>query len=891
MYFLEEVVPAEGGEEWGSEESIGDEIEDAGAKDMSSDEDFVLEDDKGRISKTPTLVETKKNSDHAEMEGNGGTPVVLPQKRKAEETNAAKETKQLAPSDPCSISIQTAPLKLKKKRKQSLPIPDVKPTSVSASQATTVIAQVSLISHVPAGLEKTNGIRASSAAATSITASCVNTNAVANSCNKTLASGRITVVGSQPSTSIAQANTSCVRVHPKLPVILNKSNLSTVVKSSSSVTLHTSCSQSITSANVSIASKNLSSIPITVTSPSLQSQAHLATKVPVGGKVMLVTSSGVPLQVLPVSQQSLVPGKSVSLGNAISSTPLQVVSSLSQHSTSQVLKAMPVLQQSLIQGKTLKTAPVGISSNSTPLTVVSSSSSLSTPAQVSVLSQVLKATPVSQQPLVQGKTLSTALPRSSSMSSPVNIVSSSSSPSTGTGVTVPIHVVKAVPILQQPLVQGKSMNAATSGSSSGSSPVHLVSSASSPSTPMRSSPIRKVVISGVPTDVASVLSTVKQATHTATTSATSLTPPVILVQPTGTGGVIPLTVKGGAVVMSTPSVSQKVVIVPPPNVLTSSTTTNTAGMVLGTSIPLLGNEQTSVAQKVVLSQSTNATGQSMPQLKLKAASVSSSKPFVQVAMSAMEMNLSETTTSTVPLESKPVVIRTAAVLPTTKATHAAVSLGSSSAELVTTRDNANPTCEASSAFSEQVVNDVCSPEVSQSSSKTLASLAGATNVVADTHCQIVSVLSEDTNLKQSNVTKCEVGLSSQTISLDKSCESEKLAKNGIENKCSAGLKERDDDAKSFSSELSLDLTCYETSVSDSAGCEDSEDSAQNGLHLNNKKSPPSIVTEPDIRLCNGNACQETQTNQSEEKTFGSKEENRATVANQTSNNEVVVTDT
>lgn len=867
---------------------------------MSSDEDFVLEDAEGRTSKTPTLVETKKNSEHGETEGNG-TPVVLPQKRKAEETNAAEETKQLGASDPCSISIQTAPLKLKKKRKQTLLIPDVKPTSVSASQATTGIPQVSLISHVPAGLQKTNEVRVSSAAATSITASCVKTVAVANSCNKTLASGRITVVGSQPSSSITQANASSVRVHPKLPVILSKSNLSTVVKSSSPVTLHTSCSQSKTSANVSTASKNLSSMPITVTSPSLHSQAHLVTKVPVGGKVMLVKSSGVPLQVLPVSQQSLVDGKSVSLGDTISSTPLQVVSSLSQNSTLQVLKAMPILQQSLIQGKTLKTAPVEINSNSTPLTTVSSSPSPSTPAQVSVLSQVFKATPVSQQSLVQGKTLSTALPKSSSTSSPVNFVSSSSSPSNGIGVTVPIHVVKTVPILQQSLAQGKSLNAASSGSSSGSSPVHLVSSASSPSTPtgavftspkvttkatthgsqMPSSPIRKVVISGVPTDVASVLSTVKQTTQTATTTtATSLNPPVILVQPTGTGGVIPLTVKGGAVVMPTPSASQQVIIMPPPNVQASSTTTSTAGMVKGTSIPLLGNKQTSVAQKVVLSPITNATGQSMPQLKLKAASVSSNKPFVQVAMSAMEMKPSETITSTAPLESKPVVIRTAVVLPTTKAAHAAVSLDSNSTELVTTRTNANSTCETSSAVSEQVANHICISEVSQSSSKTVTSLAGVTTVVADTCRQIVSALSGETNLKQNNVTKCDVGISSQTIPLDKSCESEKLTENEIENKYSAGLKERDDDAKS-SSELSLDLTCYETSVSDSAGCEDSEDSAQNGLHLSNKKSPPWIVTGPDIRLCNGNGCQDTQTNQIEEKTFGSKEENHATVANQT----------
>lgn len=44
-FFLEEIILVVEGEEWGSEESIGDEIEDVGVKNMLSDEDFVLEDE------------------------------------------------------------------------------------------------------------------------------------------------------------------------------------------------------------------------------------------------------------------------------------------------------------------------------------------------------------------------------------------------------------------------------------------------------------------------------------------------------------------------------------------------------------------------------------------------------------------------------------------------------------------------------------------------------------------------------------------------------------------------------------------------------------------------------------------------------------------------------
>lgn len=911
MYSTEEVVPVEEGEEWGSEESIGDEIEDAGAKNMSSDEDFVLEDEEGTASKTPTPIETKEDDEPGEKKTNAGIAIVFPQKRKADEANVDEESKQPAASahiennnDPCSISIQTAPLKLKKKRKKLTPVTDIKTSSIS---------------HVPAGLQAVKAIKAASVAACTSVSS-VNTNTVAGSCIKSVASGGGFVRGSQASTNVTHTNTSSVRIHSKLPVILNKSSLSTVAKPSASVALPTSHIQSVTTArgitaskNLSSAAttiKNLSSTATTISSPSLQSQAHLTATVPGVGKVMFVTSTGVPLQVLqavPVSQQPLIQGKTVVLGNSIRSSPLCVVSSSSSYSTT-----TKVSQQSLVQGKTLNTDVLGSTSSSTPIHLVSTSSLSLTPT-------VLKATHVSQQPLVQGKTLSSALPRNTNASSSVFVVSSPSSLSSSAGVTGPMQVLKAVPVSHQPLVQSKTLNTAASGSTSGSSQVRLVSPISSPSTvaasvlpssslPVKSttsgsqlpsSPAHKVVISATPTNVANILSTAKQASHVATTSASSLSPSVILVQRPGTGEVVPLAVKGGTMVLPTPSASQQVVVLRPSNALASSTTP-------GTGISVLGNtkiSQTGLGHKVILSPSTNPTGQSLPQLKPKTASIATGiKPFVQVAMSPIGTKPSEPKMTAVALGNKPVITTTVTALPTAKASTTTVTLGSNSTVLMASTAGAKPTCTASLADSENVAmramtsseittpnkqptdvesHDICNTEVPHSITKALTSLCDAMKVEDK---QKLLALSQDTDLKQNEKIKCEEHLlSSKTIPLDESCDSGKLAGNGNENEDSTGSKEKEQGDKNCS-EFLLDLTCYETSVSDSAGCEESDDSAPNGLHQDVKKSP---LTETDVKLCNGVACLVTHVNSDEEKKLDSVEQNQAAVANQTSNGKAV----
>ena len=949
FFTLEEVIPAGEGEEWGSEESIGDEIEDAGAQNMSSDEDFILDDKDGRKSQTPTPNEATKDGENSENKGNTGTQIVLPQKRKAaEEGNVVEESTHHSASahvdtdnDPCSISIQTAPLKLKKKRKKSTATPVPQLSSLGITHA-----NQQLSSHVPSGLQVVKEIRPANVAAITNAAS-VNKNVASGSCINTAGTGGVFTVRSPPSTNITQTNKTMtsVRIHPK-PVILNKSSAAT--KHSSSNAVPKSNVQTITSAHAVTVSRNLSSTSSSSGS-SLQSQAGLSAAIPGVGKVMFVTSSGVPLQ---------------------------------------VLKAVPVSQQG--QGKTLNTAVLGSTGSPASVCVVSSSSSLSTPTGVSVPLQVLKAVPVSQKPLVQGQTVNTAALGSGSKSSPVCSVSSSSSLSTPTGVSV----------LASSSLHAKS----TSGASQ-----------------LPSSPVHKVVTSATPNKLANILSTSKQTSHVGTTSASPLNPRVIFVQRPGAGGVVPVAIKGGAMVMSAPSASQQVVVIRPSSTLASSTTTSTTTLLSGTGISVLGNTQiaqTALGQKMVLAPTILKAGQSLPLLEAKTASVvTSNKPLVQVPMSPIGMKPSEAKTESIALGSKPVVTTTMttasaspakaptttvslapSVLPTgnslpqmeanttcssvvtdnkplvqvpmgmkptepkttavalgnktvvattttalpalskasppfvtvgnttspvelkftstasptvnkqvplgtttsspalNKTPSTTVTVGSNSTVLIITPVESKSTCAASPACNQQVAlgsntsadvtapNEqsskvespcVCSTEVSHAITRTVASNC---NTVKVTDTQTVSALSPHTDFKQ-NDQKCEDSLlSSKTIPLGPNCEPGRC----IENKDSTDGNKNEKDAKNGFEQL-LDLTCYETSVSDSAGCDESDDSGPNGLHPDTKTTLPSKLIETDVELCNGVPSPLTQDKKCEEKELGSGEQNHAAVADRTSN--------
>lgn len=843
MYSLEEIIQDEEEEleEWGSEGSIGDEIQDAGAQNMSSDEDFVLEtEEHGKNSKVP---ETKTDHEQDKNKGVSGTPVIMiPQKRKAELENSSNERKQFKASThpvneskPCSISIQTTPLKIKKQKKAT----DVKSTSTGVSQAkSSVVPQVSSVIHVPSGLRMVKDGRLSVGTARS-GVSTANTNTVTGTTLKTLTSGGVLVVASSPSGNINQGNSSTFRIHPKLPVILNKAASATVPKVKSTEAEGTS----------NTASKNISP----TASATQQSPAQLAATLPGIGKVMFVTSTGVPLQVLravPVSKQSLLQGISVTLGSTTSSSPVQVVSSSSGQSSS--------------------ASAVARSSNSTSGHLTSTTSSPSTTVPV----QLVKQTPASCQPIAQIKTSNTDFAANSN--------SSSSSLPASTRATVPLNVLNAALGLKSTSGQAKLVTTVTSNKESSSRNVSLTSLAlvqtgavqpSSSSSPVQSTgpqtPSSKVVLSVVAPNAASKSSTSAPTSNVMTTSASPVNPAVILLRHPVTGGVMPVTLKGGTVVVTTPSTTQQVVLIRNSNVVSSSSTTNAVTVV------------SSLGGKVVLSPSVSSTKQGVFQCKPKISSIlPASKPLDKESMTS----LAEGSTSTADSLSGLINSTAQATLPITKEITSTTTLGSNSTALVKTEAHSKPTsCSNDEQFAtktntsaqasssngqpcDEELNRLYDYEVSHAgdANQTLLCTTKPSDKVTITTAAI------DSRLRQINLTKTEENVQpSKTISPGL----ERTPGSNIDNE-KLDLSKKGKVIKS-SGDLSLDLTCYETSVGDSTGCEESDDSAPNGRCrevLNNEG-----------KLCNGIACAVSQTNSPKENKVDCRERNIPAKTDQISN--------
>ncbi|XP_067052488.1 serine-rich adhesin for platelets-like [Acropora muricata] len=828
-------------EEWGSEGSIGDEIQDAGAQNMSSDEDFVLEtEEHGKNSKAP---ETKTDHEQEKNKGVSATPVIMiPQKRKAELENSSNERKQFKASahpvnesKPCSISIQTTPLKIKKQKKTT----DVKSTSTGVSQAkSSVVPQVSSVIHVPSGLRMVKDGRVSVGTARS-GVSTANTNTVTGTTLKTLTSGGVLVVASSPSGNINQANSSTFRIHPKLPVILNKAGSATVPKVKSTVAEGTS----------NTASKNISP----TASATQQSPAQLAATLPGIGKVMFVTSTGVPLQVLravPVSKQSLLQGISVTLGSTTSSSPVQVVSSSSGQSSS--------------------ASAVARTSNSTSGNLTSTTSSPSTTVPV----QLVKQMPASCQPIAQIKTSNTDFA--------VNSNSSSSSLPASTRATVPLNVLNAALGLKSTSGQAKLVTTVTSNNESSSHNVSLTSLAlvqtgavqpSSSSSPVQSTgpqtPSSKVVLSVVAPNAASKSSTSQPTSNVMTTSASPVNPAVILLRHPVTGGVMPVTLKGGTVVVTTPSTTQQVVLIRNSNVVSSSSTTNAVTVV------------SSLGGKVVLSPSVSSTKQGVFQCKPKISSIlPASKPLDKESMTS----LAEGSTSTADSLSGLINSTAQATLPITKEITSTTTLGSNLTALVKTEAHSKPTsCSNDEQFAtktntsaqasssngqpcDEELNRLYDYEVSHAgdANQTLLGTTKPSDKVTITTAAI------DSRLRQINLTKTEENVQpSKTISPGL----ERTPGSNIDNE-KLDLSKKGKVIKN-SGDLSLDLTCYETSVGDSTGCEESDDSAPNGRCrevLNNEG-----------KLCNGIACAVSQTNSPKENKVDCRERNIPAKTDQISN--------
>ena len=808
---------------------------------MSSDEDFVLEtEEHGKNSKAP---ETKTDHEQDKNKGVSGTPVIMiPQKRKAELENSSNERKQFKASThpvneskPCSISIQTTPLKIKKQKKAT----DVKSTSTGVSQAkSSVVPQVSSVIHVPSGLRMVKDGRLSVGTARS-GVSTANTNTVTGTTLKTLTSGGVLVVASSPSGNINQGNSSTFRIHPKLPVILNKAASATVPKVKSTEAEGTS----------NTASKNISP----TASATQQSPAQLAATLPGIGKVMFVTSTGVPLQVLravPVSKQSLLQGISVTLGSTTSSSPVQVVSSSSGQSSS--------------------ASAVARSSNSTSGHLTSTTSSPSTTVPV----QLVKQTPASCQPIAQIKTSNTDFAANSN--------SSSSSLPASTRATVPLNVLNAALGLKSTSGQAKLVTTVTSNKESSSHNVSLTSLAlvqtgavqpSSSSSPVQSTgpqtPSSKVVLSVVAPNAASKSSTSQPTSNVMTTSASPVNPAVILLRHPVTGGVMPVTLKGGTVVVTTPSTTQQVVLIRNSNVVSSSSTTNAVTVV------------SSLGGKVVLSPSVSSTKQGVFQCKPKISSIlPASKPLDKESMTS----LAEGSTSTADSLSGLINSTAQATLPITKEITSTTTLGSNSTALVKTEAHSKPTsCSNDEQFAtktntsaqasssngqpcDEELNRLYDYEVSHAgdANQTLLGTTKPSDKVTITTAAI------DSRLRQINLTKTEENVQpSKTISPGL----ERTPGSNIDNE-KLDLSKKGKVIKS-SGDLSLDLTCYETSVGDSTGCEESDDSAPNGRCrevLNNEG-----------KLCNGIACAVSQTNSPKENKVDCRERNIPAKTDQISN--------
>ena len=844
---LEEIIQDEEEEleEWGSEGSIGDEIQDAGAQNMSSDEDFVLESEgHGKNSKAP---ETKTDHEQDKNKGVSGTPdVMIPQKRKAEQENSSNERKQfkasthpLNESKPCSISIQTTPLKIKKQKKTT----DVKSTSTGVSQAKSSVApQVSSVIHVPSGLRMVKDGRLSVGTARS-GVSTANTNTVTGTTLKTLTSGGVLVVASSPSGNINQANTSTFRIHPKLPVILNKAASATVPKVKSTEAEGTS----------NTASKNVSP----TASATQQSPAQLAATLPGIGKVMFVTSTGVPLQVLravPVSKQSLLQGISVTLGSTTRSSPAQVVSSSSEQSSS--------------------ASAVARTSNSTSGHLTSTTSSPST----AVPNQLVKQTPASCQPIAQIKTLNTDFAAN-------NNSSSSSSLPASTRATVPLHVLNAVLGSKSTSGQAKLVTTVTSNNESSCHNVSLTSlplaqtgamQPSSSSSPVQSTgpqtPSSKVILSVVAPNAASKSSTSEPTSKVMTTNASPVNPAVILLRHPVTGGVMPVTLKGGAVVVTTPSTTQQMVLIRNSNVVSSSSTTNAVTVV------------SSLGGKVVLSPSVSSTKQGVLQCKPNISSIlPASKPLDKESMTS----LAERSTSTADSVSGLINSTVQTTLSITKEITSTTTLGSNSTALMKTEAHSKPTCPASCSNDEQFAmktstsaqasssnrqpcneecNHLCDYEVSHAGDpiQTLLDTTKPSDKATITTAAI------DSRLTQINPTKTEENVqSSKTISPGL----ERAPGSNLDNE-KLDLSKKAKVVKN-SGDLSLDLTCYETSVGDSTGCEESDDSAPNGLCREGENNKD--------KLCNGIACAVSQTNSPKENKVDCRERNIPSKTDQISN--------
>ena len=378
-------MPDEVGEEWGSEESLGDEIEDAGAKNMSSDEDYVLEDEEGSRAPSPKSHAVNKGDEGIDATMNATAESSVPQKRKAVEVVGAVEAKGPSASpdvndkdDSCSIAIQTAPPRLKKKRRKQLAASDdavgkgsqeTAPTEPKIASSTGT--QANRIVHIPVCLKMVEKTKKPER---------LSVNDVGGN-EKPLSFGKAGLAGFSdtrlhPSTNSNQSATNsglvqkCVTVG-KSPVVVTQSSTASLTKTVSRLAASSPRPplQTVPGVQCVAVSNDGSKAP-----SSVQPSTVMPTAV---SQVMLVTRSGVPLKVVrtvpiplpgvqvktagpgeahPPGKQALPPSRASTLSHQIVLTPAKSTKVSSSVPSSTVLPSSSHL--SFTAAATSPTPPV-----------------------------------------------------------------------------------------------------------------------------------------------------------------------------------------------------------------------------------------------------------------------------------------------------------------------------------------------------------------------------------------------------------------------------------------------------------------------------------------------------------------------------------------------------
>lgn len=285
-------------------------------------------------------------------------------------------------------------------------------------------------------------------------------------------------------------------------------------------------------------------------------------------------------------------------------------------------------------------------------------------------------------------------------------------------------------------------------------------------------------------------------------------------------------------------------------------------------------------------------------LPITMATASMLPAFSKGPNSILTMGIGSTSSITCPVKSKPTITASSTSnkqvgpkeIPSNDVSTTPVTLESKSAVMLVSPEEAKLTC-ASSHDQEVTSSHVTSPnECALKADSLCLSTTEASNTIPRTkisQCDGVKVvqsqtkpaLSPQTDLEKTDAKSEDSFLPAKSMPLGLNGETKELADSCTDMKGTVGLKEKD---SKNDCELLLDLTCYETSVSESGGCEESGDFSSNGLYPNPNTTLPSKLTETDVKQCNGVTSPLSQEVTHEGKELDCQDQNLDTVVDKTS---------